>query len=567
MRVPLPIKLMISYLLVAGLIAIPSLWFLRRSLDASLEGVEVRELRGRVESLRDLLARVPDGNFDRAVRESAMLLGLRVTVVDRAGVVLNDSDVPQEKVVGLENQHDLPEIMAALSGGFGSSRRKSALLGSVLLYGAVPLPGPGPMPSRAVVRVATRASVLHDAVSSTLLALRLAAGVSVSAAILLSLVAALFVSFPLRRMRDAARAFAEGRWITVKRVRTGDELEDLSTALEALGARLRGQLIEVGAQETLLLQAVRSVPVPAALLRPDGETLLLNGALRQFLGLTADNEAVRIEALTDSAQFRAARREAERTALPIELVLAVTGSDGAQQSGAPGADGTQQSGAPYSDSAQQSGAPYIEGEKARGSLVPLCRPSGPPLWLLYFQVDGPESEARGPEAVQLHLRGMEVMLLGLWDEQPTLRPVLARLRRRLDDTAHAAGRPESVGVEPVDGATLISRSIDEVRVLYPEAAGRLNLDLMKATCKLAESAGLLSRAVRLFVGEALRALPQGRTLEVVAEIEPTVLRLSLDGATPGDLAPIRELARALGTDAGRVKNHEREAAWLTLPKA
>jgi hypothetical protein len=33
------------------------------------------------------------------------------------------------------------------------------------------------------------------------------------------------------------------------------------------------------------------------------------------------------------------------------------------------------------------------------------------------------------------------------------------------------------------------------------------------------------------------------------------------------MKPIQELARALGTEAGRVPNREREAAWLALPRA
>jgi HAMP domain-containing protein len=540
MRIPLPIKLMISYLVVAGLIAIPSLWFLRQSLDASLEQVEVQELRNRVESLRDFLARTPKAGFDRTVRDSAVLLGLRITIVDRSGVVLNDSELPPEKVAGMENHHDRPEVLMAFSGGFGFDRRKSATTGTETIYEAVGLPGAGPMPAPAVVRVAMPASVLRGAVSRTFLALRLSAGVGVSAAILLSLVAAFYVSSPLRRMRDAARAFAEGRWIAVKKINTGDELEDLSTALLELGSRLRGQLIEVGAQESLLVQAVRAAPVPAALLRPSDEPILLNGSLRERWGITPGNEAERLGELLGSTQYRAARLLAERSALPTELVLAMSGHKGEK-----------------------------DGDKTKGTLVPLCRPDAPPLWLLLLDAKGPESEARGPEAVQHHLRAAERLLLQLWDEHPQspqLWPQLARLHRQLDETAHAAGRPEPTGVVPVEGAPLITRCIEEVRTLYPEAAPRLVMDL-SATCQLAESGGLLARAVRLFIGEALRALPAGRTLEVVSEIEPTMLRLHLDGATPSDLGAIRELARALGTDVGRVKNREREAAWLTLPKA
>src|SRR5262249_37799686 len=149
----------------------------------------------------------------------------------------------------MENHHDRPEILAAFRGEFGYARRESSTLEREMLYGAMPLPAMGSGPLRAVVRVAAPASLLRETMLDSLLALRIFAGISVSAAILLSLVAALFVSRPLRHMRDAARAFAEARWVTIRRVRTRDELEELSLALEELGKRLRAQLIEVGAQE------------------------------------------------------------------------------------------------------------------------------------------------------------------------------------------------------------------------------------------------------------------------------------------------------------------------------
>src|SRR5260370_1330729 len=122
---------MTSYMLVASLIVAPSLWLLRRSLDASLEEAETRELRGRAEA-------------------------------------------------------------AAGLGG----------------------------------------------------AVRFAAGVGVSAAVGSRWIAALFVGSRLRRRRGAARAFAQAKWVAVKRVPSGDELEDLSVSLDELGHRLREQLVE-----------------------------------------------------------------------------------------------------------------------------------------------------------------------------------------------------------------------------------------------------------------------------------------------------------------------------------
>src|SRR5262249_34458382 len=143
---------------------------------------------------------------------------------------------------------------------------------------------------RAVLRVSDRASALHDSVSGALLALRVATGVSVSAALLLSLVAALVVSSPLRRMRDAARAFARARWVAMPRPRGNDELAELAEALDELGQRIREHLIEIGSQESLVTQALEAAPLPALLFSADLRPLAINGAFRGLTGTTAVNE-------------------------------------------------------------------------------------------------------------------------------------------------------------------------------------------------------------------------------------------------------------------------------------
>src|SRR5262249_26146624 len=154
------------------------------------------------------------------------LLQLRITVIDRDGVVRADSQIDTAELSHVENHAGRPEFRAALEGGYGFAVRTSATTGDEYVYGAVPIPAVGP--PRGVLRVARPVSSLRRSVSNTLFTLRLSTGVAVSAALLLSLGAAFFVSAPLRKMRDAARAFARSEWVPLAPVRTGDELESLS---------------------------------------------------------------------------------------------------------------------------------------------------------------------------------------------------------------------------------------------------------------------------------------------------------------------------------------------------
>jgi two-component system, OmpR family, phosphate regulon sensor histidine kinase PhoR len=68
-------------------------------------------------------------------------LGLRVTLMDRSGRVLGDSQVRRARLPQVENHARRPEMMSALAGGAGRAVRHSATIGIDLMYVAVPVPG------------------------------------------------------------------------------------------------------------------------------------------------------------------------------------------------------------------------------------------------------------------------------------------------------------------------------------------------------------------------------------------------------------------------------------------
>src|SRR5688572_30774797 len=180
-RLSVTAKLAASYLLVAALIVGPTLVYLRATFMSTLEHVEVSSLEPRVNALRDELEALPrdqPAELEAAVKRFARLLSMRVTVVDRDGVPIADSEISSDRLSSLENHRDRPEVRAALQGRFGWARRVSSSVHEELFYGAVPLPARG-NPTM-VVRVARRVSGLREAATSALLTMRLSTGVGVT---------------------------------------------------------------------------------------------------------------------------------------------------------------------------------------------------------------------------------------------------------------------------------------------------------------------------------------------------------------------------------------------------
>ena len=79
-----------------------------------------------------------------------------MTLLDAAGRVLGDSEIPPAELAGVESHHQRPEVMAARATGAGHATRYSTTLGRDLLYVAVGVQA-GPV---SIVRLAEPANPL-----------------------------------------------------------------------------------------------------------------------------------------------------------------------------------------------------------------------------------------------------------------------------------------------------------------------------------------------------------------------------------------------------------------------
>src|SRR4029453_8850207 len=114
-----------------------------------------------------------------------------------------DSDFPPGKLPPLENHSNRPEVQAALRGGRGSSSRRSASVGRLLMYVAIP-GGPG------VVRVAAGLDQVDEIVNRAQQAVAGAALLALLIGSLMALAAGRSIARPLIEIGSAARAIAAG---------------------------------------------------------------------------------------------------------------------------------------------------------------------------------------------------------------------------------------------------------------------------------------------------------------------------------------------------------------------
>jgi two-component system phosphate regulon sensor histidine kinase PhoR len=211
------------------------------------------------------------------VRRAADVTGVRVTLIDRAGVVRADSEVYASHLASIENHGGREEVLAVASGGVGRASRRSDTVGRELRYVAVPGAGGG------AVRVSDDLSALESSVAfARRHTLALIAVTALGAAALLQLFDWMFHRRPLREVRRMAEEVAQGR-LDARAPRTSDsELSRIAQSIQRTAAQLRSRLREVTQDEQQLRAVLEAMVEGVLVVDARGVILLANFRLRDL---------------------------------------------------------------------------------------------------------------------------------------------------------------------------------------------------------------------------------------------------------------------------------------------
>ena len=310
-------RLFLSYLLLVGALVVALALGVEATLREPLLQQAQNELYRELALGREIFESDIDAATDPLARHLSALTGHRVTVVSPDGRVLGDSGVEPDRVPGLEDHSERPEVRQAVSEGRGAAVRHSTSVNADLLYAAT-LTETG-----AVLRFAVGIEEIDAAVVRVRRQILQVGGLALLLAGLLSLVMSTALTRPLRRMRDVAGAMARGDLDA--RVDSGrsDELGELSDALDTLAGELQrriGQLEEDREEMRALIDSMTE----AVLVFDSGGTLRrANPAARQIFDLQQDPRGQPREAVARQRSFLELVRQVDRgeSLPPTELTL------------------------------------------------------------------------------------------------------------------------------------------------------------------------------------------------------------------------------------------------------
>jgi two-component system, OmpR family, phosphate regulon sensor histidine kinase PhoR len=239
------------------------------------------------ESFRPLLA-ASEPDREAIAREGDRLgdeLDTRLTVILPVGEVVADSRIGSAHLGELENHADRPEVREALSGQTGFSHRRSISLKVEQWYCAVPILSGG-----RIVGVA-RTSFSGDILNRRLYRVRVITWGTGFAAFLLMLlgtaIRARAISSPLEEIRKAALEFSAGNRSRRLRLRTGDELEDVASALNQTAAQLEQAISLLDAQKVRLATLLENLSEGVIVIAGGRTVRMMNREAARILGAAA----------------------------------------------------------------------------------------------------------------------------------------------------------------------------------------------------------------------------------------------------------------------------------------
>ncbi len=215
-------------------------------------------------------------------------LELRVTIIDKDGVVLGDSDLSASQIAKVENHLDRPEIQQAISKGMGISKRYSYTIKKYSLYIAVPFSKEKSVAG--FIRYAVPIShiaMLEGKLKQTIIGAFLLV-------FLLSLLFTFFISLvvskPLTEMAKIARAIAKGDFSRKPTIYSKDEIGDLALALSDMSDEIQNKIDRIK-KETAKIDAVLSSMFEGIMVVDEtGSILLMNPSLRKLFFVDSEPE-------------------------------------------------------------------------------------------------------------------------------------------------------------------------------------------------------------------------------------------------------------------------------------
>ncbi|HEY49565.1 MAG TPA: cell wall metabolism sensor histidine kinase WalK [Dehalococcoidia bacterium] len=207
----------------------------------------------------------------------------RVTIIDRDGVVLGDSE---ENPADMENHANRPEIQEALALGSGSSIRFSTTLGYDMMYVAVPISVNSTIVGTA--RVSLPLTEIDEALGHINRTIIWVAIIAAFITILLALHISKITTDPVRKLTQLSQKIAQGDLDHEIQINSSDEVGDLAKAFNLMAVRLKEMIALITAERDRMAVTLSHMDNGIVVVNGDSQITLMNTAAERMLQISGE---------------------------------------------------------------------------------------------------------------------------------------------------------------------------------------------------------------------------------------------------------------------------------------
>ena len=207
----------------------------------------------------------------------------RVTIIDKSGVVLGDSE---ENPAAMENHGNRPEVIDALSSGAGSSIRYSNTLDCDMMYVAVPVVVNGE--NVGISRISLPLTEINEALGYISRTIIIGASIAAIIAILVAIQIARTTTKPVKKLTQVSRKIAEGEFDQRIQVTSRDELGELAGAFNQMAAKLKEMVNLLTSERDKMTAILSNMADGILVVDGEGRVAMINRAAEKMLQYAAD---------------------------------------------------------------------------------------------------------------------------------------------------------------------------------------------------------------------------------------------------------------------------------------
>jgi len=267
------------------LLILASIWALGFYLSNFIADAYVANLRSHLTDQAQLASEMAAPYFegdaeqlDTMAKDAGQEIDARITIIDRDGWVLADSD---SDPAAMENHADRPEVIQGLSGTVGVSTRYSLTLGYHMMYVAAPIESGGM--AIGVARLALPLSQVNAYTARVTYAAAIAAAIASAVAVALAILIARVTTSPVRKLTQMSTSMAAGELDQQIQVSSRDEVGELAHAFNQMSAKIREMVNLISGERDKMAAVLSNMADGALITDRQGRVTLANAAAQRML--------------------------------------------------------------------------------------------------------------------------------------------------------------------------------------------------------------------------------------------------------------------------------------------